>query len=309
MLRALAVLLLAALARPALAINDNAGTTGFGFLKVGVGARPSALGGAYTAVSGDVESVAWNPAGLVGLRDQTVAVSLSSYLVDTQAGFVSLALPAPDGARVWGLSALYFSYGEMREMSPQGQDLGSFGASDLAAYLSMAQTLWRGWLKVGANLKAVYSSIGSYSSDAYVLDLGVLASGPLEGMAIGASLSNLGVVRRGYAGGHKDSLPVYARLGVSHRPAHTPVPLLLLADLNVPNDNDPYFAFGAEVHLAGGLYVRPGYSMQQTGMQGDQNLGLTAGAGVETRGYRLDYAYSAYPDLGDVHRVSLTGTF
>src|SRR3972149_4241617 len=94
----------------AFAVNDNAGTTGFGFLKIGVGARSAALGGASTAAAGALEAAAWNPAGLYGLRERTAGLSLTSYLVDTEAGFLSLALPGP--RRVWALSVHYASYGE-----------------------------------------------------------------------------------------------------------------------------------------------------------------------------------------------------
>jgi hypothetical protein len=87
------------------------------------------------------------------------------------------------------------------------------------------------------------------------------------------------------------------------------LPLIILADLNVPNDNDPYFAFGVEFRVGQGLYVRPGYSLQQTGLEGDDPLGVSAGAGFLMQGYRLDYAFTSFPNLGDVHRVSVSGTF
>ena len=299
--------LLAALLQPVQASHESAGTTGFNFLKVGVGARGAALGGAFTAVSGDPEAAFWNPAGIQGLAQRTMALSMSSYLVDTQAGSFSVALPG--ARRTWAFNLTYFSYGDMRRTSSDGQDLGTFGPSDLAAYLTLAQPWWRDWLTVGANLKAVYSTIDAYSADAFMLDLGLLTQGPMDGMSIGASLSNLGTVRSGYAGDFKDSLPVVMRLGVSHRPAHMPMPMLLLAELNIPNDNDPYLAFGAEVRLAGGLYLRPGYSAQQTGMEGQERVGLTAGLGVNAQRYRLDYAFASYAGLGEVHRVSLTSGF
>ncbi len=301
----LALLLL--IAAPALAINDNAGTTGFNFLKVGIGARPVALGGAFVAMTGDLEASHWNPAGLWGIGKRSAVLSLNRYLIDTQAGFVSAAFPSEN--RVWALSLNYFSYGSMPRTSTDGQDLGSFTPFDLAAYLTVARPFWKPWFKVGANLKLVYSRIDDFSSDAYVVDLGALVPGPFKGMTIGAALTNLGTVRSGYADGFKDSLPVHFRLGLAHRPAHTPLPLLILADLNLPNDGDPYFSFGTEIQLAHGLYLRPGYSTQQTGLQGDEPLGLSAGAGLALQRYRLDYAFTSYTDLGEVHRLSLSGSF
>ena len=301
------LLLLLAMANPAIAINENAGTTGFNFLKVPVGARASALGGAFVAMRGDLESTTWNPAGLLGVRDRAGTLSLTRYLVDTEAGFACIAFPGED--QVWALSVNYFNHGDMRRTDAEGRDLGNFGASDLAVYLSRAREMWRGRLTVGINLKAIYSRIDDFSSDAYVVDVGMLASTPIAGMTFGAALSNLGTVRSAYTGGSKDSLPVKFSVGITHRPAHAPIPVVILADLHVPNDNDAYLAFGAEFRVGYGLYLRPGYSLQQTGLDGDDPLGVSAGAGFLMQGYRLDYAFTSFPDLGDVHRVSVSGAF
>ena len=301
-----AALLLASL-QPVTAINENAGTTGFNSLKIGVGARPTALGGAFAAVAGDLESTHWNPAGLLGLPSRAATISMTRYLVDTQAGFLSVAFPGEE--RVWGFSLNYFSAGEMRRTDEEGADLGTFSAADLAAYATVAQRMWNDRITLGLNLKAVYSSIDDYSSDAYMVDIGVLAPTPIGGMTVGASLSNLGAVRSGYSGDSKDSLPVNIRLGFSHRPAHTPLPMIVLADLNVPNDNDPYLAAGVEFRVGRGLYLRPGYSTRQVGSAGSEPLGPTGGAGFLVQGYRLDYAFSSLPDLGEVHRLALSGSF
>ena len=266
-----------------------------------------ALGGAYATATADPEAAAWNPAGLWGIDERTATLSFNRYLVDSQAGFVSVTLPAQK--RVWSISANYVTYGTMQRTDGEGVNLGSFSAADMAAYLSLAQPVWRDWLTLGASLKAIYSNIDEFSSDAYALDLGLLIRGPLQGMHLGASLSNLGFVRSAYVGEFKDSLPVHMRFGLSHRPAHMPIPMLLLADFNLPNDSDPYLSLGLELQLISGLYVRPGYSLQQAGSADEEAMGLSAGAGFAAKRYRLDYAYSSYADLGDVHRVSIVGGF
>ena len=291
---------------PVTAINENAGTTGFNFLKIGVGARANGLGGAFTGVSGDLEAPAWNPAGRLGVK-RSATVSVTRYLIDTQAGYLSVALP--NERRTIGISFNYFTYGDMQRTDEDGQELGTFSASDVAATVTVAQRMWNNRLTLGLNFKAVYSSIDQFTSDAYMVDLGAQVPGPLEGLILGASLANLGTVRSGYTDNFEDSLPVVFRVGFSHRPAHTPLPMFIVADFNLPNDNDPYLSFGAEISVAGGLYLRPGYSLQQTGLQGEDALGLTAGAGFVMEKYRLDYAYNSYQDLDEVHRISLSSAF
>ena len=289
------------------AINPNAGTTGFNFLKIGVGARASALGGAYSTVSGDVEATSWNPAGLYGIKHRSAVLSLNKYLVNSQAGFASIAIPSINGP--WAISANYVTYGKMRRTDIEGRDLGSFSASDIAIYTTFTRAFKNRRIIVGTNFKMVYSSIDTYNSDAYAIDLGLQLVGPVKGMRIGASLSNVGIVRSPYAGDSKDQLPVHMRVGISHTPFHMPMPMLLALDLNVPNDNDAYFSFGMEMELVSGLFIRPGYSLQQTGSTGEDPLGLSAGTGIQHEQYRIDYAYSSFVDLGETHRISLTGHF
>ena len=115
---ALAACILLSALTPATAINPNAGTTGFNFLKIGVGTRAAALGGAYAAVSGNIEASAWNPAGLFGLSERTAALAYNSYFVDSQAGFASIA--APKGSRVHALSVHYVSYGDLLHTTWKG---------------------------------------------------------------------------------------------------------------------------------------------------------------------------------------------
>ena len=289
------------------AINPNAGTTGFNFLKIGVGARATALGGAYSTVSGDIEATSWNPAGLYGLEHRNAVLSFNRYLVNSQAGFASIAIPSINGP--WAISANYVTYGKMQRTDIEGRDLGSFTASDIAIYTTFTRAFKNKRIILGTNLKMIYSSIDTYTSDAYAVDIGVQLAGPVSGMRLGASLSNIGFVRSAYAGDNKDQLPVHIRLGISHRPAHMPMPMLMALDVNIPNDNDAYFSFGMEMELLGGLFIRPGYSLQQTGSTGEDPIGLSAGTGFQHEQYRLDYAYCSFVDLGEVHRISLTGHF
>ena len=44
------------------------GTFGAQFLKIGVSARATAMGSAFTAVGDNAEAVYWNPAGIVNVR-------------------------------------------------------------------------------------------------------------------------------------------------------------------------------------------------------------------------------------------------
>src|SRR5207302_10246043 len=48
--------------------KNQVGTSGAAFLKIGPGARPAAMGEAFTGVADDIHAIYWNPAGLATLR-------------------------------------------------------------------------------------------------------------------------------------------------------------------------------------------------------------------------------------------------
>ena len=144
----------------------------------------------------------------------------------------------------------------MQRTDIEGRDLGSFTASDIAIYTTFTRAFKNKRIILGTNLKMIYSSIDTYTSDAYAMDIGVQFAGPVKGMRLGASLSNVGFVRSAYAGDNKDQLPIHIRLGISHRPAHMPMPMLMALDINIPNDNDAYLSLGIEMELVGGHSAR-----------------------------------------------------
>src|ERR1044071_534107 len=56
--------------------SNDAGLPGE-FLNFGVGARPLAMGRAFTAVADDIDSIYWNPAGLATFRSSQLAFQYS----------------------------------------------------------------------------------------------------------------------------------------------------------------------------------------------------------------------------------------
>lgn len=60
--------------------NTAYGTTSAEFLLLGAGARGTALGGAYAALSSDVSALYYNPAGLTLMEHPAAMVSSYSYV-------------------------------------------------------------------------------------------------------------------------------------------------------------------------------------------------------------------------------------
>ena len=61
---------------PSLLLADSPERAGFDFLRIDVGARPSAMAGACVAVDGDMHGLFYNPAGLIGISGQQAALPI-----------------------------------------------------------------------------------------------------------------------------------------------------------------------------------------------------------------------------------------
>ena len=55
--------------------GQRAGISTAQFLKIGVGARASALGDAFVAIANDASALYWNPAGLVQFKNDEIIFS------------------------------------------------------------------------------------------------------------------------------------------------------------------------------------------------------------------------------------------
>src|SRR5213592_790796 len=81
------------------------------FLNIGAGARGLAMGGAQVASVQDATSGYWNPAGLVGVKDNpSLSIMHAEYFSGIgKYDYGSIALPIQENKRTIGLSLLRFA--------------------------------------------------------------------------------------------------------------------------------------------------------------------------------------------------------
>ena len=154
----------------------------------------------------DVNALFSNPA-LLGESDHgQLAVSYLNHLADINAGFVVYARNVERlGGTVAG-SVRFLSYGDFERADAEGTRTGdTFGASDAIVTLSYARPAGDR-LHVGGSAHAVFSSIDDASANALAADFGVTYALPEQGLALSASLHNLGVVTSDL-GAEGDELP------------------------------------------------------------------------------------------------------
>lgn len=281
-----------------------ADTEGAAFLKLGGAARPQALGDAYTAASGSVDTLFYNPGGLASLTGADVSLTHSEWLEDMNFDILSYGQRTSYG--VWGLSALRLGGGSQEGRNELRQKTGSFTTEDIAGVFSYARPVGD-YIGAGANVKIVHSRIDSTGATAFALDLGGIFQVPGHNLQLGASLLNVGNGLR--FDDQVDRLPLVAAVGVVGRPVR---PLELSLDIK----RQPYKAWteidaGAELVLSIFAF-RIGYSAPVQG-SADKELGANerfrGGLGVVVGKYRADYTLVPFGDLGLTQRFTLSASF
>jgi len=84
----------------------DAGENALQFLRIGMGAEASAVGGAYSAAARGVNAVYWNPAGLSGIEMNEVQFNHMNMLGDINQTYIAYATPSRFGS-------LGFSYSQL----------------------------------------------------------------------------------------------------------------------------------------------------------------------------------------------------
>lgn len=285
--------------------KNDAGTSAAQYLKLGAGARVTALGDAGAALAGDSTAIYWNPAGLNGITARSATVMHAVWLEDISYDWASFALPYGDRG-VFGLGAQYLSYGSIKKLDSTGLETGELNPSDLCVALSYAKS-FRG-LDLGVNVKYVSLKIQN-SASAYAADLGVqykVKSASDHKFTLGFAAQNMGTKVK--FASKEDSLPMNFKFGGAYSLKDN---WLAVLDVNAPVDNAVNVGAGTEYDLKIKekleLFGRAGYNTRSLDAGGLS--GVTAGIGVKYLDYCFDYAYVPYGDLGSTQRLSLTVKF
>jgi hypothetical protein len=112
-------------------------------------------------------------------------------------------------------------------------------------------------------------------------------------------------------GTEKDKLPLTVRVGGAIKPRG--LPMKLAGDIIVPVDNSADFAIGAEYLALKPLYLRLGWNSYGSNYRiensDDKWAGLGVGVGFDYRRIQISYSYTPAADLGESHRITVSGGF
>jgi hypothetical protein len=150
---------------------------------LGAGARPLGMGGAFTAVTGDVSSTYWNPAALSLLGYRQVSWTHVSLYEQTDFDFAAAAWPILDIGTI-AFGGMRIGTGDVEFRDEYGP-LGSYEYSNGQYWLSYAHRAYK-WVHVGGSMKLVDQSLAGFSSSTASIDAGILLQ-PVSVLTIGAN--------------------------------------------------------------------------------------------------------------------------
>ena len=169
------------------------GTGAANFLKIPVGARETALGGAFTAVADNANAVYYNPAGLNLLQSREISFTQNNFVEGVSQQWLAAAYPYKAG--VFGLGLNYLSISAFDAYDNADNLTGSVSADDLALYFSwgggspVASRFFRS-VSYGASVKVISETLDTERGSGYGLDLGVLAASSVENLRFGLAVEN-----------------------------------------------------------------------------------------------------------------------
>ena len=322
------------------AATNKVGTTAAQFLKIGVGSRAIAMGGAFVATADDATAIFWNPAGLAKLEHNEVALVHTEWLAETNFEFGSLVIPLGGGNTI-GAFITMLDYGEWeRTTVEQPNGTGEmFGATDLAIGVTYARQLTDRF-SFGINAKYIDQNIWHMNASGFALDVGTLFVTQFKNLRIGMNFSNFGgklkmqgkdlnIFNHSPDGGSVDldngldgnneqipalletaswDIPLQFRVGVAMDVVeHEYSKVTVGIDAITPNDNLEYVNMGFEWGMKDMIFLRSGYKSL---FRPDTEEGLTLGGGLKfmVKGIatlQVDYAYADFGRLENSHRFSL----
>lgn len=303
----LQALLLASLCGPAAAEETAA------FLKILPGARPMAMGEAYTAVADDLNALNTNPAGLSRLELRQAAFMHAELFAGSRFDFAGYAQPLSGGlagAGALGVSVSRLTHAPIEGRDSAGRPTGSFGAADTALGLSFARRLGRSGARGGLQVKLIESRLAESAARTAAFDLGVQGPARVAGLplTLGASVLNLGQGLR--HGDVRGDLPLAFSLGAAGRLAG--LALLSVEVRHRPNSRESSFSLGTEYSVMPALSLRAGYAAMSPGGTSSTTGplgGLGLGFGFRIHKASVDYAFSPAGELGNAQRLSFSTRF
>ena len=286
---------------------SKAGSAGSQFLKIGVGAREIGMGEAVSAVTNDINSIFWNPAGIGYVNEMQVSAIHNEWLCESQHDAVALAFPFKSYAI--GLSFVNFKIKEFEETTvtmPEGTG-NIINAGDILVGLALARK-FSDKLNIGLQLKYLQENLADSVFSNVLFDIGTVYYTGFHNVRLAFTFQHFGPDIK--LGDQKFRMPLLFRIGVAEDIIKNENMIWTVAfDLVHPTDNSEYVNLGTEYTIWNSFSLRAGY---RTNVDYGE---LSIGGGINILIFKkanlvIDYAYIPFDNVFENNsRFGLKFTF
>jgi hypothetical protein len=328
----ISILLFTALCTAVITAQSKVGTTVGQFLKIEPSARFVAMGNAGTSLSDEASAAFYNPASLGRVKGVDVQFTYNQWLADIKYNYATAAMNI-EGIGTFALQATSLNSGDM-EITTVEKEQGTglyFDVTNLSLGLAYGIML-TDRVSAGVAVNYIQETIYNSSLVNVAFNFGVQYLTAIEGLAIGASVSNFGP-RSSYDGsdiyfnydanpdkhGDHSKLPAELRMGSFGLPTLFRVGLsysmqinswnqfIIASDAMHTNDNDERINVGGEWMFMNTFAVRGGYrDLFLEDSEGGLVLGAGARVGISgNTNLSFDYAWADYGRLNNTHRFTV----
>lgn len=317
------------------------GSTVFRVLDIPSSARVSSLGGSPVAVyDNDLNLGLFNPGLLNATMSKQVALSYLPYVDGINIGYAAYGHHLDSANITLSGSVQYVDYGTFTRRDETGAEQGEFKAGEYVVQVGAARAI-DSVFSVGTNLKFITSHLDSYNATGWALDFGGVFVKKSLGLAVAATVRNLGFVSSSYTG-EKEKLPFQVQLAATYKFRYAPFRFglsldnlqqwdLTYEDPNVNRQIDPmtgeaivkkvttvnramlHVVPHVEVQLSQNFMLRFGYNYrrrQELAMEAKPGLsGISMGIGLRVSRIHVSYSYAQFNPAGASNTITLAMRF
>lgn len=275
----------------------------YNFLRLPVSAHAAALGGDNISVIQDDATLMFNnPALISSVSDKTINLNFMSYMEGTKLASASFTKIINEKA-TWAVSAQYIDYGNIKEVSEDNIDQGTFSAKDICIAGYFAYTL-SNKIVGGIAAKCISSHIAGYNSLAMGVDLGLNYFDDEKDFSVSAVARNLGGQLKAYNDTY-EGMPLDLQIGASKRVINSPFRFsATIVDLNHWDYSFiNHMVAGLDLILSDNIYLSCGYNFRRAhemkitdsdNESSSHGAGFSFGGGIELERFKLQLSYGKY---------------
>ncbi len=284
------------------------GTFGGQELKIGVSARATAMGSAFTGLADDATAVFWNPGGLVNVKGNEVSINHVAWAADTNLSTAILAFNPRSipGTFAFSVRSFWMDPQLVRTAYiPEGTG-ETFDAGTTTFGLSYAR-FFTDKFSAGFTLNYLHMGLAETAVNTGAMDFGIMYRIGIKDLKLGMTIQNLG--SKFTFDERESKLPVAFKVGVSFNAFKNENQRLTPAlEFQHPSDNLERANAGVEYALNNMFFARAGYHI------GYDTDGLAYGFGAalptgDGRAIQADYSAVDMEALGYVHRFTVSVTY